>query len=123
MIDFESTMRHARAWVFVSCICMTAAVACGSAATLPATAGIGPGPELPPPKTSLIPTVKVADAKGWADGEKPTAAPGLVVTAFARNLDHPRSLYVLPNGDVLVAETNGPTDRPDNDKGIKAWFI
>jgi glucose/arabinose dehydrogenase len=123
MIDFESTTQHARRCAFVSCICITATIACGSAATLPASAGIGHSPELPPPKTSLIPTVKVADARGWADGAKPTAAPGLVVTAFARDLDHPRSLYVLPNGDVLVAETSAPADRPDDGKGIKAWFV
>jgi glucose/arabinose dehydrogenase len=67
--------------------------------------------------------VKVADAEGWSGEAKPVAAPGLVVTAFARNLDHPRWLYVLPNGDVLVAETNAPADRPDDGKGLKAWFF
>jgi hypothetical protein len=67
--------------------------------------------------------VKVADAEGWSGDAKPVAAPGLVVTAFARNLDHPRWLYVLPNGDVLVAETNAPADRPDDGKGLKAWFF
>ena len=52
----------------------------------------------------------------------PTAAEGLAVTAFARGLDHPRWLYVLPNGDVLVAETNAPK-RPDDGKGLKGWFF
>ena len=108
--------------------CLTAtlafvATACGSSARLPVSAGTGPTPELPTPRTSLIPTVKVADAVGWSDDAKPVAAAGLVVTAYARNLDHPRWLYVLPNGDVLVAETNAPTDRPDDGKGIKAWFV
>ena len=115
--------RCARARQLVVGTCVAVATACGSGAKLPLTAGIGPNPELPAPKSSLIPTVKVADAKGWSGAEKPTVAAGLVVTAFARQLDHPRSIYVLPNGDVLVAETNGPADRPDNDKGIKAWFF
>ena len=99
------------------------AAACGSSARLPLSAGTGPSPELPAPRTSLIPTVKVADAVGWPGDAKPTAAAGLVVTAFARNLDHPRWLYVLPNGDVLVAETNAPADRANDGKGLKAWFV
>jgi glucose/arabinose dehydrogenase len=102
---------------------LAAATACGSAARLPVSAGTGPAPQLPAPRTSLIPTVKVADAEGWSGDAKPVAAPGLVVTAFAHNLDHPRWLYVLPNGDVLVAETNAPVDRPDDGKGLKAWFF
>jgi glucose/arabinose dehydrogenase len=66
--------------------------------------------------------VKIAPAKGWKDGQTPAAANGLSVAAFARGLDHPRSLYVLPNGDVLVAETNAPK-RPDDNRGIKGWFF
>ena len=99
------------------------AYACGRSARLPVSAGIGPSPELPAPAGSLIPTVKIAEAKGWSGSETPVAAPGLVVTAYARNLHHPRSLYVLPNGDVLVAETNAPADRPDDAPGIKGWFF
>jgi glucose/arabinose dehydrogenase len=99
------------------------ATACGSSARLPVSAGTGPTPELPAPRTSLIPTVKIANAEGWSEDAKPLASAGLVVTAFARHLDHPRWLYVLPNGDVLVAETNAPADRPDDGKGVKAWFV
>jgi glucose/arabinose dehydrogenase len=95
--------------------------ACGSAARQPLSAGIGPHPELPAPSTSLIPLVKIAEAKGWPGGAQPTATAGLRVAAFARGLEHPRWLYVLPNGDVLVAETNGPK-RPSNNPGIKGWF-
>jgi len=103
----------------IAVICVTG---CGTSARLPVAAGIGPNPQLPPPSTSLIPMVKVATAKGWAADAKPIAAPGTTVGAFARQLDHPRWLYVLPNGDVLVAETNAPV-RPDDGKGIKAWFV
>jgi glucose/arabinose dehydrogenase len=123
MKDLESITWPVQARQVVVCSFLATAIGCGSAAKLPLTAGIGPNPELPPPKTSLIPTVKVADARGWSGDDKPTTAPGLVVTAFARQLDHPRSLYVLPNGDVLVAETNAPADRPDDGKGIKGWFF
>ena len=95
--------------------------ACGSAARHPLAAGTGPHPEIDPPHTSLIPLVKIAPAKGWPAGAQPTPAAGLRVAVFARGLDHPRWLYVLPNGDVLVAETNGPK-RPKNNPGIKGWF-
>src|SRR5213595_2876638 len=91
-------------------------------ARLPVQAGMGPGPELPPPNHTLIPTVHVATAKGWAAGATPTPANGFHVTPFATGLDHPRWLYVLPNGDVLVAETNAPP-RPEDGKGIKAFFM
>ena len=91
---------------------------CGEIATLPETAGIGPRPTLPPPNQTLIPTVHIAPAKGWPAGAAPLAAAGLAVNAYASGLDHPRWLHVLPNGDVLVAESNGPP-RPDDAGGIK----
>ena len=77
---------------------------------------------LPPPHKTLLPTVHVAPAKGWADGDKPVAAAGLAVTAYATGLDHPRWLTVLPNGDVLVAETNAPP-KPEDGKGVKGWVM
>lgn len=95
---------------------------CGTAARLPVTAGTGPSPALPDPSITLIPTVNVVKAIGWPANAKPEAAEGLAVNAFATGLDHPRWLYVLPNGDVLVAETNAPK-RPDDGKGIKGWFF
>jgi len=97
-----------------------ALVACTELATLPVSAGIGPQPTLPPPQRTLIPTVNIAPAIGWPAGAAPLAAPGTRVVAFARGLDHPRWLYVLPNGDVLVAETNAPP-QPDDANGIKGW--
>ncbi len=96
--------------------------ACGSSASFPIASGIGPTPVLPAPQHSLIPLVNVAAVNRWPAGARPVAAPGLTVTAFADSLDHPRWLYVLPNGDVLVAETNAPK-RPDDAKGIKGWFF
>ena len=91
-------------------------------AKLPVTAVTGPSPELVKPHVQLIPTVHVAPAKGWPTGATPVVAQGFSVNAFATGLDHPRWLYVLPNGDVLVAETNAPK-RPDDQKGIKGWFM
>jgi len=98
------------------------AAACGSSARLAVADGIGPSPALPRPRESLIPTVKIAPAKGWAANARPRPAATLAVAAFAGQLDHPRWLYVLPNGDVLVAETNAPK-RPDDGKGLKGWFM
>jgi glucose/arabinose dehydrogenase len=70
--------------------------------------GTGPNPTLPPPDRSMFPTVNVVTARGWSANAKPVASEGLAVEAFANALDHPRWLHVLPNGDVLVAETNVP---------------
>jgi glucose/arabinose dehydrogenase len=95
---------------------------CASSARLPVAAGTGPSPVLPAPDTSLIPMVHVVKARGWPAGGAPVAADGTTVAAFASGLDHPRWLHVLPNGDVLVAETNAPP-RPDDAKGIKGWFF
>jgi glucose/arabinose dehydrogenase len=94
--------------------------ACESA-TVPVAGGYGPNPQLPPPDPSLIPTVNVAPAIGWQANEKPAAADGLEVVAFATNLDHPRWLYVLPNGDVLVAESNTPPQEAGG--GIRGWVM
>ncbi len=88
--------------------------------TVTAEQSFGPSPTLPAPQTSLIPTVNVAFATGWPADAKPVAGDGMAVNAFATGLDHPRSLYVLPNGDVLVAETNAPP-KPDDGSGIIRW--
>ncbi len=96
--------------------------ACGETSTLQVSDGTGPAPKLPEPNKTLIPTVNIAKAIGWPDGAKPTAAAGTQVAAFAEGLDHPRWLYVLPNGDVLVAQTNAPP-KPDDAKGIRGWVM
>ncbi|MBV6323993.1 PQQ-dependent sugar dehydrogenase [Duganella violaceipulchra] len=84
--------------------------------------GYGPNPALPEPERSLIPTVNVAPVDAWQGQDRPRSAPGFNVTAYARDLDHPRWLYTLPNGDVLVAETNAPP-KPDDNKGIKGAIL
>ncbi|MEP7184483.1 MAG: sorbosone dehydrogenase family protein [Rhodanobacter sp.] len=94
---------------------------CGETATLTVQKGMGATPQLPAPNHTLLPTMNIAKAVGWPTGAKPIAAAGLSVAAYATGLDHPRWLYTLPNGDVLVAETNAPT-RPDDSKGIKGWI-
>ena len=99
----------------------TIGVGCGDEATLPVSAGTGPNPKLPPPHATLITTVNIAPARGWPDGVTPLAVPGLRATAFAGGLDHPRWLFVLPNGDVLVAETNAPP-KPEDGRGLKGWI-
>ncbi len=95
---------------------------CGDRSKLPLHADTGARPTLPEPTAALLPTVNIAPAKRWSDGAMPTPAAGLAVNAFAAGLDHPRWLYVLPNGDVLVAETNAPP-RPEDGKGVKGWVM
>ena len=101
---------------------ISVSVACGNTTASSVIEGVGPNPVLPEPQTSLIPTVNVVTAVGWQEGERPVPMTGTTVMAFATGLDHPRWLHVLPNGDVLVAETNAPP-RPDDAKGIKGWFF
>ena len=96
--------------------------ACGEVARLPEAAGFGPQPTLPAPQSNVIPTVNIAPAIGWPAGKTPSAAAGTRVAAFADNLDHPRWLYVLPNGDVLVAETNAPA-KPDSAASIRGLIM
>jgi glucose/arabinose dehydrogenase len=95
---------------------------CGASAQLTVAQGSGPQPAIPEPKKSLIPVVNVVTASSWPSGATPVACDELAVKAFASDFDHPRWLYVLPNGDVLVAETNAPP-RPDEGKGFKGWFF
>ena len=91
---------------------------CGDNAKLLAQVGYGPKPDLPAPRKETIPRVHIAKATGWPAGAMPAAGKGYTVTPFARDLDHPRWLCVLPNGDVLVAETNAPAR---SGGGVMAW--
>ncbi|MBH2009921.1 MAG: sorbosone dehydrogenase family protein [Xanthomonadaceae bacterium] len=119
----HSSVFHPRRWRAALYLAMLGGLAaCGDTAKLPPTAGMGATPTLPPPRSSLIPTVKIAPATGWPEGLAPTAMAGLNVTALATGLEHPRWLYVLPNGDVLVAETNAPP-KPEDGNGIRGWIM
>ena len=103
----------------VSTLCLCA---CATQTRLAEADRFGPDPKLPAPDSSLIPTINIAPATGWPDGAMPIAAEGLTVSAFARDLAHPRWLHVLPNGDVLVAESDAP-QREVQAKGLRAWFM
>lgn len=108
-------------YVLATAIAGCALAACADRPITPVRETIGSEPTLPAPQRQLIPTIRIAPAVGWSDGAMPAPAEDLAVNAFATGLDHPRWLFVLPNGDVLVAETNAPPN-PDDNKGIKAWF-
>ena len=91
------------------------AAGCGDRAILRPVQSTGPWPQLPRPFSPVVPTVNIAAAHGWPAGAMPVAAEGLRVTLFADNLAHPRTLLVLPNGDVLVAETAAPGPDPGHE--------
>jgi glucose/arabinose dehydrogenase len=112
--------RMCQRWAVFLAVTMFAG--CGASARLSVADGTGPNPTLPKPSRSLLPTIKVVNAIGWPQNAKPASADGTTINPFATGLNHPRWLHVLPNGDVLVAETNGPM-RPDDNKGIKGWFF
>jgi glucose/arabinose dehydrogenase len=112
--------RHAFMRAFLAVVPALALLACAGTSKMPEQFGPGSSVTLPPPDHKLIPTLKVAPAKGWPAGRMPTPAAGFTVTAYATDLDHPRWLYVLPNGDVLVAESNAP-QRPEDGRGIRGW--
>ena len=95
---------------------------CGHVADLPVEAASGSTPQIAEPAENLLPTFDVAPATGWPRGLAPVPAQGLSVTAFARGLEHPRWLHVLPNGDVLVAESAAPP-QPELGQGIKGFFM
>ncbi|TFW12108.1 sorbosone dehydrogenase family protein [Brevundimonas intermedia] len=97
--------------------------ACAGGQALPTEAGFGPNPELPAPRQGLLPTVKIAPATSWPQGATPVAAAGLRVQAFTTGLDHPRWLYRLPNGDILVAESNAPPPPEDKKGGLRDWVM
>ncbi|SFK07377.1 PQQ-dependent sugar dehydrogenase [Methylophaga sulfidovorans] len=104
--------------MIIIAICLSG---CGNTSKIASQADFGPDPVLVAPETSLIPTLNIASAKGWPIDAKPTAAKGLMVNRFAVDLDHPRWLYILPNGDVLVAESNAPKSE-NSDWSIKSWI-
>jgi glucose/arabinose dehydrogenase len=117
--NFLSKSAICRAAILCSVIVVAA---CAESSKIPASADVGPQPTLVAPVRSLLPTVNIAPAKGWPEGARPQAANGTQVVAFATGLVHPRWLLVLPNGDVLVAETESPPKPNDGGGGIKDWI-
>lgn len=115
-------MRKDLSIFLLACMASATLGGCGETAKLTVAQGSGPQPVLPEPVKRLIPTVNIAPARGWGEGEGPVAAPGFAVSAFARKLDHPRWLYVLPNGDVLIAETNAPP-KPEDARGLRGIMM
>ncbi len=108
--------------VFVAAVGGVVIFTSRESATIAVEQGYGPNPTLPEPNPKLIPTVNIAEASSWPDGAKPTAGSGMQVNEFAGGLDHPRTVRILPNGDVLVAETNAPP-KPDDTDGIKGRIM
>lgn len=92
----------------------------GSTAAIPIDEVVGTDPRLAEPDAETVPTVKIAEPVGWAAGQAPKAAQGIAVSRFAEGLDHPRTLYTLPNGDVLVSLTRAPAQKAEG--GIKGWI-
>ena len=113
-------MHHKLLIASIASLCAGSLLAQSS--TQPPAQTIGPTPQLPKPNKQIIPTVHIAPARGWPDGTRPLAAAGLAVAPLATGLDHPRWIYVLPNGDVLVAESNAPP-KPEDGKGIKGFIM
>lgn len=114
--------KNRRSSLFLPLVAVAALSACAAGVIAQsALPGVGPSPQLPPPEDKLIPipTVNIAPAEGWPEGAMPKAPAGFRVTAFARGLQHPRWVYTLPNGDVLVAESNSPPPK-DNAKNVHA---
>ena len=105
-----------------NCTILLLLTGCMAQSNSPIADSYGTQPHLPEPKSSIFPTVNIAPAKGWPVNTMPTAAAGLKVQAFAQGLKHPRWLYVLPNGDVLVAETDAPA-KPEDSQGIKGKIM
>jgi glucose/arabinose dehydrogenase len=111
---------------------LSMALIAASGLTLPAFADepfdpqtqVGPNPILPDIQQYLFPQMHLSSVVGWKNGEKPTVAAGLKIEALATGLQHPRSLYVLPNGDVLVVESKAPPPQPiTRPKDIVMRFI
>ena len=110
-----------RAWVVVAASAWLCA--CADTSRLAPAADFGPDPQLPEPRKTLLPTINVAPATGWPPNRTPVAAEGTRVSEFATGLEHPRWIHVLPNGDVLVAESNAPAKPKGSPGGIKAWVM
>jgi glucose/arabinose dehydrogenase len=105
---------------FAATLALLALAGCSHGSSDPLV-GFGPHPALAGPHKALIPTIGIPKVVGWPAGAAPQAPPGFVVTRFAEGLDHPRWLFVLPNGDVLASESASEPSAADM-KGVRGWF-
>ncbi|RYX97095.1 MAG: sorbosone dehydrogenase family protein [Comamonadaceae bacterium] len=123
-MPFSKFQPRRPALVALTVLAVAALAACGDTSKIPEGADIGASPTLPEPVKRLIPTLKIAPAQGWPAGQMPQGIAGTTVTPLATGLDHPRWVYVLPNGDVLVAESNKPAQDNAEKKSFnpKAWI-
>jgi glucose/arabinose dehydrogenase len=107
-----------------TCAGMLALAACGSSQKIDPNSQFGPNPNLPEPTRGLLPNFRVPKVVGWKSGETPTVPNGFKIEAFATGLANPRRVYPLPNGDVIVVETqksgSEPLDRPK--RPIMDWM-
>lgn len=111
--------------MLLAAVSLTALAVAASAQDFDLMTQVGPDPVLPEPSLSLVPDLKVAEVVGWADGETPTVAEGLTITALATDLANPRNVKSLPNGDVLVVQSRAPEGKPlERPKDIvRGWVM
>jgi glucose/arabinose dehydrogenase len=110
MAKHSSFFRHTA--LAGSFLALAALTGCDDAGDFDVSQQIGPNPVLPEPSQPLVADVKVAEVVGWKDGETPSVPEGLRVTAYAADLAHPRTVHTLPNGDVLVIQSQRPPGKP-----------
>ena len=121
-----STLKKAGIAVLVIVLVLIAAgwwLMRGDTADLTVAAVSGTDPVLAEPEAETFPTIAIARPVGWPDGAAPRAAAGLAVNRFAEGLDHPRTIYAMPNGDIIVAETNRPPSEGEGGGGITEWIM
>ncbi len=108
-----------------SCLVLLALAGCDDGADFDITKQIGPDPVLPEPNPQLLPDMKVAEVIGWQAGQTPTVPQGLAITPYAKDLANPRTVHTLPNGDVLVVQSRGPSVEPVSRPKdvIRGWIM
>ena len=110
-------------WSFAFAAFVTLALAACGQGHPPPKSNFGTKPALPAPSPQTIPTMNVNSVAPWPAGAAPKAPAGFTVTRYAENLKHPRWLYVLPNGDVLVAEAAPPLAAMNSLEGIVEHWL
>src|ERR1700744_441428 len=113
MLQINFRYRRASQVAALALLCVSsAALTARSADAFDPMTQVGPNPVLPPLQQYLMPPMRLAKVVGWKEGETTTVGPGLKIEPLAQGLEHPRSIYVLPNGDILVVESKSPDVQP-----------